>query len=184
MLKQIIALCLVATAACAQDSKQELFMDIIPAKKGSIHIEKIVNTTDSLSKKELYMRAKKWAVNNIRSSKSAIDYDDVETGQIVFKTSFEYGFTITLLTTQQSYITFTMTMDVRDNKYRYIMENFNIKYSTVVKPYQNVDEALEYWINGRFSGRKKQAENIYYEIQSIESSIVKAMNQPLVADGF
>jgi hypothetical protein len=75
------------------------------------------------SKNELYIRAKTWMSNFYRSSKSVIEMDDKDAGRIIGKAviPWEYVFLHEGCTT---YIHYTITIDVRENKVRLVLSDF------------------------------------------------------------
>lgn len=81
------------------------------------------------SKAELYTYAKSWLANTFVSSKSVIDMEDKEAGRIIGKGMFTkrvnspFGNKVGM-----DVIYFTITIDVKDNKYRIKLSDFNHKY--------------------------------------------------------
>jgi hypothetical protein len=75
-----------------------------------------------VSKAELHTRARSWLVNTYNSAKDAIQMDDKEAGRIMSKGSFDISLLMGLMRT----VEYTITIDVKDNKFRYTITNFYI----------------------------------------------------------
>lgn len=78
---------------------------------------------ESISKEDLYQRAKGWATNTFRSSNDVIQLDDKENGQIVGKGLFKYVQRYGIFVWDCT-IRFTVTVVVKDGRYRYEINNF------------------------------------------------------------
>lgn len=187
MIKQLIVFCLIATMGYAQEEKQELFMGILPSKNGQIYFEKI-GVVDSISKGELYRRAKIAIVEHVKSAKDAIDYDDPITGQIIAKVNITINVTV-MLSEYPHTITFKVYFDTKDEKYRCVMKDFMMQTNTPTSarrgsPMKTEDHPLEYWLNWRPKANLKYAQEIKERIEGIQQVIDKAMNKPVVDDGF
>ncbi|HRA60343.1 MAG TPA: DUF4468 domain-containing protein [Bacteroidia bacterium] len=187
MIKQLIVFCLIATMGYAQEEKQELFMGILPSKNGQIYFEKI-GVVDSISKAELYRRAKIAIVEHVKSAKDAIDYDDPITGQIIAKVNITIDVAV-MWSTYPHTISFKINFDTKDGKYRYIMKDFTMRTNTPTSArrgsnMRNEDYPLEIWLDWRPKANLKYAQEIKERIEGIQQVIDKAMNKPVVDDGF
>lgn len=72
---------------------------------------------DSTSKDDLYFRAREWVANAFVFSQDVIQMASRESGKIVGKGAIELN--------QYSAIKFTLTLDFKDNRYRYVATNFH-----------------------------------------------------------
>ena len=88
------------------------------------------------TKDELYVYAKSWMATTFVSSKSVIEMEDKEAGKIIGNGEFVqrenslFGNQVGV-----SIISFTITVDVKDNKYRCILSDFFHKYIQTASTY-------------------------------------------------
>jgi hypothetical protein len=78
-----------------------------------------------MAKQDIYEGAKRWIAMNFVSAKAVIEYDDKEEGVLIGngnypKYSFLYG--------GKCDICFTMRIDVKDEKFRFIVTNLAVSY--------------------------------------------------------
>ena len=99
---------------------QELPVD---KETGKVIFTEIVELSDnSVPKDILYNRAKEWFVKAFKSSNEVIQLDDKESGKIIGKGNFSINRTMYLT---DSRVDFTMTIMVKDGRYKYIVSDFN-----------------------------------------------------------
>jgi len=79
--------------------------------------------TVNASKNELYFKAAEWLANSAKPAKSVIEMQDKEAGKIVGKGIHDY-ISESLFNTITHHINFTLTIDVKDSKYRIRITNF------------------------------------------------------------
>lgn len=84
---------------------------------------------DSLpgTKNELYVKAHEWISKSFGSAKAVIDMQDKEAGKLIGKAQYDgvnmgAGLATTLLS--QSKVTYIISIDVKDNRYRCIISDF------------------------------------------------------------
>ena len=63
---------------------QDKLLDILPLQGGKVDYTEVVHV-DSVSKNELYARAKLWLVDTYKSSINVIQLEDKENGEIIGK---------------------------------------------------------------------------------------------------
>jgi Domain of unknown function (DUF4468) with TBP-like fold len=85
---------------------------------------KLIDTVN-FSKQQLYLKARQFVALQFNDSKSVIQMDDKEDGKIVCKGTMKIIIPDPLGITSTSYVSFTMNIDVRDGKFRCILNNFN-----------------------------------------------------------
>lgn len=92
------------------------YHNLIPQKDGNYMYENII-IADSLTKEELYTKAKVWFVQSFKSPKDVLQMDDKEAGRIIGKGyfSFDYPFFVETYTMK---VYFTVDITVKDGKYR------------------------------------------------------------------
>lgn len=76
-----------------------------------------------LSKQELYTRARAFIAYSFNNSKNVIQMDDKEAGKIICKGSMKLSSKGTFGFTYQNNVDFTLTIDVKNNKYRAIISD-------------------------------------------------------------
>ncbi len=107
--------------------KEELPIKDVPTKDNtSVYFDTVINVS-SATKKELYYRIKLWFADNFKSSKSAIDYDDIENGIIVGKGNAEIIVNKDGMTSLTTRCFFTLKVSVKDSRYRIEIYDFRYK---------------------------------------------------------
>ena len=80
---------------------------------------------DSLSKDLLYSNARLWFVHAFNSANNVIQYDSKDDGKIIGKGNFLFhGRAFTSGTNSTGPVNFTVTVEVKDNKYKYEITDF------------------------------------------------------------
>lgn len=74
---------------------------------------------DSVSKADLYNRARTWFAKTYGSAKSVIQMDDKEAGEIVGKGLVETWMSLGLGVKAHMFVYYTLTVYVKDGKYKY-----------------------------------------------------------------
>ena len=115
---------------------------------------------DSLSKDELYNRARAWFSSSFNSAKAVLDMDDRQAGKLIGKGTdkgtFEVLFTPFLFT-----VKFEVYITVKDNRYRYEITQFEIINDVAVGSASDSHWTIEEMIKGHqkkdksFNGRWK-----------------------------
>ncbi len=119
--------------------------DMKIASEESMHIESVQNI-NNLSKLEIFKRANIWIAQNFNSANDVIQYRDEEKGVIVCKGSIAAYRDIGGLAGNVNFgdISYTLTIDIKDNKIRTTFDHFSMKYksnSQAMTPLQqDVDE--------------------------------------------
>jgi len=102
----------------------------LPTVDGKIVFEGVVKTDSTLTKQEIYSRAREWLVNSFVSGKAVLQLDDKAEGKIMGdgRTKFTYvrdpG--AVLVAMQEFKYQFTIKIEVRDGRYKYQVYNFLI----------------------------------------------------------
>lgn len=100
----------------SQDSTK--LYGILPIENGIATYTGVVQI-DSLNKDQLYLQAKKWFVNTYKSAKAVIQMDDKENGLIIGKGTF-----VLFSLDNDTYINHTISIFVKDGRYKYVLTNF------------------------------------------------------------
>ena len=98
--------------------------DILPIdeKTGQITYSDVVQA-DDIGKDVLYARAKEWFALSFKSAQNVIQLDDNENGKLIGKASFGVDIT-TLAKVNAGYVLFTVEIQVKDGRYKYIFSDF------------------------------------------------------------
>lgn len=87
-----------------------------------------ITQTDSVNNPQKFLNAKQWAVKTFAEYKDVIQYEDAQNGRLVVKgvlpVNFYYG-----TDTREKYtplLRFTLTVDIKPEKYRLKFENMSI----------------------------------------------------------
>lgn len=83
---------------------------------------KIIDSIN-LTKQELYVRARSFIAYSFKNSKSVIQMDDKEAGKIICKGSMTPPSKGTFGMTYQNNVDFTLTIDLKDGKYRAVISD-------------------------------------------------------------
>jgi hypothetical protein len=83
--------------------------------------EEVVNA-DSVSKADLYQRAKRLLIDNFKNTKGGIPSDDKEAGIIIAK-----GYTQVHPNALENHVNYTIEIDVKDGKYRYQIDHIEFE---------------------------------------------------------
>ncbi|WNI34664.1 DUF4468 domain-containing protein [Chryseobacterium sp. SG20098] len=120
---------------------------------------------DSLNAKKeiLFSGAKSWVSNTFNSSKSVIDMDDKDSGRIIGKAFLQDSKQHRCMSYYEiSSVSFKFTIDVKDNKYRIVLSDFNHLGKQVSAGSLDSDQAPAGF---GFGCGKKNAQRVYDEIK-------------------
>lgn len=89
------------------------------------------------TKADLYARAREWFVHAYKSADDVIQLDDKENGQIIGKGKFSV-----YLSMNTRYVRHTVTIEIKDNKYRYIITSFILDWGNGIatEPFETVQK--------------------------------------------
>ncbi len=82
-----------------------------------------VENVDSLSKDKLFSLAASWFATYYKSAQNVIQLSDKEDGKIIGKAVYPYR--LAVMGNKQSYVNYTITVMVKDGKYKIEMADFN-----------------------------------------------------------
>jgi hypothetical protein len=90
--------------------------------------------------KDLYLRAREWFVHAYQNADDVIQMDEKESGRIIGK-----GKSSIYLSMNTRYIRHTVTIDIKDNKYRYIITNFVLDWGNGVatEPFETLQKMYQ-----------------------------------------
>jgi hypothetical protein len=145
---------------------------------------------DSLnfSKQELYVRARAFIAYSFKNSKNVIQMDDKDAGKIICKGSMTPASKGTFGMTYQNNVDFTLTIDVRDGKYRALISEIYHSGLGPKKEYAGGAIENEKPACGTFFIPKKDwdkmKEAIKAEASAYLDSLKTAMNKEVKKDDF
>lgn len=161
---------------------QEKFLELLPMKDGKVNYNDVV-LVDSCSKDRLYLKAKHWFIDSYRSAKDVIQLDDKENGELIGKGFFETYWQILFYAGQQINVWYTVKIQMKENKFRYEITDFRIKYySAPTSKYDSgsdVDLPLEEWNKQRPENLRKVCKKIDIEIQNTISTLKSTMKSQM-----
>lgn len=147
---------------------QERLLNILPLVDGLVTYTGVIRV-DSISKDELYGRAKRWFITTYKSPKDVIELDDKEDGEIIGKGTIRIVYYF-----RDPYIDHTISIATKDNRFKYIItdltysENSHSKFKIEDFPkswfgqeklYLTVDEAINSMINNLGEFMKTKAKD-------------------------
>jgi len=124
----------------AQIIPDTTFKSIFPRNEENlVQYEKIIEF-DSLSKKEISLKIKEWAINNFNSQKAALQSEDLETGYILYQATnintypipkgWGFPFIGSKILSVTNETRFSLNFYLKDNKFKVIVNNISIKELT------------------------------------------------------
>lgn len=145
----------------SQDSTK--LYGILPMENGIVTYSGVVQI-DSLNKDQLYLLAKKWFVNTYKSAKAVIQLDDKENGVITGKGTFAFSSLV-----NDTYIDHTISIFVKDGRYKYVLTNFI---------YENKDKSFDIENIPWGYGKKMICSTIDAKAKMIIASLEEYMKTP------
>ena len=164
--------------------QEQKLLGILPLKDGKVTYTDVIQI-DSTDKSKLYNKVKKWFIEQYRSAKDVIQLDDKENGEVIGKGFFETTWQTSIMSAQSVSVWHTVKVYIKDNKFKYEITNFNLKYYVEPSQYSrgsNVEIAIEDFGGGRDKNTKKYFTQVDKEVNSIISSLIRFMNAPTKED--
>ena len=165
-------------------SAQDKLLDILPLQNGLVNYSEVVQV-DSISKDELYIRAKRWFVNTYKSANHVIQLDDKESGDIMGKGFFKTSWQVTFYAFSDIEVHHTVSIQVKEGRYRYEIASFRIQYDVAASQYASshrVDSPIETWNQSRKDNSKKVFTKIQAQMEALVASIKTEMATPVKDD--
>lgn len=162
---------------CNAIHAQDKMFDVLPLQDGKVVYTGVVEV-DSANKDVLYSRAKKWFAEEYKSAQNVIQLDDKDAGEVLGKGLFKSYFTV-FMEAQDVSVYHTVKIYVKDNKYKYEITDFNVKFYVAPSKYNsaaNYDDQLENFVKGRNKNNMhKMSMNIDSQVQDMIASLEKDM---------
>ncbi|MDP2359137.1 MAG: DUF4468 domain-containing protein [bacterium] len=134
---------------------------------------------DTLSQNELYARAKSWIANAYRSANDVIQLDDPEKGIIIAK-----GFTKNYWNTNDLDIYHTLTIEIKEGRYRYTFSDFVMHFPLFRNSVASFPASEKPMEDGRgMIGYKKVLERSDKELRLLIENLKSAMTRSSLVGG-
>lgn len=144
----------------------------LPVVDGYVSYTNVVEVP-SANKDELFARARKWFALSYKSANDVVQLTDKESGELVGKGNF----TVVWLAYTR-YIGHTISISVKDNKFKYVINNFRL-----ISPEGNIDRDIE---NLKGIGGRGTRQNLFAkmdaEVKRTIASLESAMRSQLKHD--
>lgn len=130
-----------------------------------------------ISKADLYTRAKLWFVNNYKDAKEVLEMDDKESGLL-------QGTGFTQMNTINAQMWHTVQVEIKDNKFRYTIRNFDIKtpsYTIGTSYIAAAEYTLESRLDNEDDPRKELSRKIKTEVIEFINAEVLSLTEKLTA---
>ena len=129
---------LILNTSFSQELPDTSFRSIFPRnEENKVEYVKVIEV-DSLTKKEISLRIKEWAINNFNSQKAALQSEDLETGYMLYQATKTntynipkgWGFPIigSKIYTITSETKFSINFYIKDNKFKIVVNNIKDRY--------------------------------------------------------
>lgn len=145
----------------------------MPKLENEVGMQEVIQI-DSVSKTELYKRAKLWVVESFKSAKNVIQLDDVENSTIVIKGITTIYFKAFIATADLD-VKFTLKIEAKEGRYRYTLNNVNF-----ILAGNNDTPASNYWKNPNLTKNTRVA--LGEELANIIIRLKKGMLKATSAD--
>ena len=134
----IVGLSIISNNVCSQNTPDTSFRSIFPRnEENKVEYVKVVEV-DSLSKKEISLRIKEWAINNFNSQKAALQSEDLETGYMLYQATktntynipkgWGFAFIGSKVFTITTETKFSINFYIKDNKFKIVVNNITDRY--------------------------------------------------------
>lgn len=116
-----ISLSIISFSSFGQKETPKLPID---KSTNKITYSEVVPVDSSVSKQELFGRAREWFAKTYRSSTNVIQMEDKESGIIVGKALFQVYHRALGSNYPSGYINYTISVYLKDGRYKYVFTNF------------------------------------------------------------
>lgn len=137
-MKKVLLLAVMAVFSISSLFSQNVILPVDDST-GEIIFSDVVKV-DSVSSSELYTRARQWVAVNFVSAKDVIQMDDKQSGTFIVKAMTDVRTTF-MVKSPCGVVTYTLTINVKDGRYKYSFSNlwhstdYNVSpRSTIITP--------------------------------------------------
>lgn len=149
------------------DNSKKNAVDLLPQKNGKVYYSDIIKV-DSVSKVELYNRAKRWVVDIFNSAKDVTQLDNKEEGELIIKSYFLSDAYWVIINRLNIYN--TIKIYVKDNRYKYEIVDISISFDNKEWMFP-----IETWYEKYSISSKSNYKKINTEFETIILSLENAM---------
>ena len=125
---------------------------------------------DDIKANELFIRAQSWFATTFKSSKDVIQLQDKESGKIIGRGNFEMSTPGGFGNPIPGHTNFTITLLVKDNKYKYVITDFIWVYDKGQTEIEKITRKDASWAN---KVRKQLNTDVNSIIEGLKSSMIK-----------
>jgi hypothetical protein len=123
MKKIIVALLLISANLLSAQTFTKINIDSVT---GLVIFNEVVKV-DSITQLELYSRGRQWFAVNFNSAKSVLEMEDKELGKLIGNAFQDIYFTKSFLADPPTKCYYTISLFVKDGKYKLVVSNFKIQ---------------------------------------------------------
>jgi hypothetical protein len=158
-MNKLLTLLLLLLSTFNSYSQEEL-----PTKDGIITYSQVIKLDSTFTKDILYANAKRWFVATYKSANDVIQLDDKESGEITGKGVFAIDYF-----TRKPFISHTVTILVKNGRYKYTITNFS--YSDNQNEKFSLENFPRFW-----GGKNRLYTNTNDEVIRIIKSLENTMS--------
>ncbi|WP_020603266.1 DUF4468 domain-containing protein [Spirosoma spitsbergense] len=146
LLLLILPLSSLAQKTFVQDGKLN---GVLPINESGRVVYQIIEPVEGVSKEEIFKRARKWLIDTYTSPKNGLQLNDPGTGELSSKETFSINPSIMgiAVPTQVSH---SITIDVKDGKYRVLVSNFYVVANTIQGPIEALKNTTKGFVTSIF----------------------------------
>ena len=153
----LIAMIAVASVAAKAQNKGGIQLDSIPVIDGKYQFQEVVNVDNTITKDQLYKKAKTYFVDVFTGAKDAFQYDDAQEGRIVGKgqlTVSDYKSIFPSVAVLKWDINYNTEIICKDGKYRVRIYDIVVTKESHVS--ENNSRTVNFTIPDLYAGMAKQ----------------------------
>jgi len=144
----------------------------IDSSTNKITYAEVINVDSLTSKQELYSRAREWFAKTYNSSKEVLQMEDKESGKIIGKALIQVYYKMLGMDHEHGYINYTITIAVKDGKYKYEITDLHHKGQFVQDGMSPSYGLCENMINSGTSRQKLYNYCLYVADRDIKNLII------------
>lgn len=174
-MKSLIVVYLILFTFVANGQKESVKFPIDDAT-GKITYTEVVTVKDSVSKNELFSRAKICFVHLFNNSKNVIQNEDKEAGSLIGKGNITVHARALGTNYEGGYVNFTLTIAIKDGKYKYTVTDLAHEGINSMPSGGNLESGKpKQWMQRQWDGVLNETDS---KIKDLISSVKLEMNKP------
>lgn len=167
--------------AFAQKGKDKFF-SILPEVDGVVMYTGVVQVDSTITKTELFNRAKAWFVTEYKSANDVIQMEDKEAGVIMGKGFAEADYKANFMAVNYANIYHTVKVYVKDGRYKYEITDLTGKFKAETGFNDiDIDNVIPVYNKPR---KEKIITSANAKMLSIIESLKKGMSKPITTKDF